>query len=408
MKAVVVIIEGLGAAMIGPYGSATSTTPAINRLAATSLVLDQCFIDSFELANQLRSLWTAVHANCPQTEQWTLWRWLAEQNVPAQLVTDSSAAAQLAEEFGCPHVTLVDAVESTEPAQAAEDCTLMHVFAEAIEVLSAPETEGLVWIHARGLRHAWDAPLDLRQAMTDPEDPDPPADVIVPDLCVDEETDPDLIVGWGQVAAAQVAVLDEAIDALQQTLEARGDGDQWAWLLSSTGGIPLGEHGCIGRATLAGYSEEIQVPAIIRPSSNPPIGTRRAELCQLPDLPITLLIAMGFENLPNAKFWGRSMWQAGPPRASTQWPPEFTLACLEQDESLWVRTPAWSLVKIASGAVHLFVKPDDRWEVSDISARRDDISDQLQALMSTVRVATAECARDKLPALEAMLTSMQR
>ena len=37
------------------------------------------------------------------------------------------------------------------------------------------------------------------------------------------------IVGWGQVADAQVAVLDEAIDALEQTVAARPDADQWTW-----------------------------------------------------------------------------------------------------------------------------------------------------------------------------------
>lgn len=408
MKAVVVIVEGLGAAMLGPYGSATSTTPAINRLAARSLVLDQCFIDSFELATQLRSLWTAMHASCSQTLNWTLWHWLAEHDVPAQLITDSEEAAQVAQEYGCGEVMLIDVDPVEEPALAAEDCKLMHVFAAAMDVLTNPGADGLVWIHAKGLRHSWDAPLELRQAMTDPEDPEPPAVVEIPDICVDETTDPDLIVGWGQVAAAQVAVLDEAIDALQQTLAARSDNEEWAWLLSSTGGIPLGEHGCIGRALHEGYAEEIAVPAIIRPSEMPPIGTRRAELCQLPDLPITLLAAMGFKDLPNEALWGRCMWQAGPPRASTAWPADFTLAWLEHNESLWMRTPAWSFVKTAVGSLRLFVKPDDRWEVSDIAGRRDDIIDQLQTLLPEVRAATNQASRTALPVLEAMLTSLHR
>jgi hypothetical protein len=408
MKAVVVIVEGLGAAMLGPYGSATSTTPAINRLAARSLVLDQCFVDSFEPAIQLRSLWTGMHASCSHASNWTLWRWLAEQNVPAQLITDSEEAANVAQQYGCEEVTLVDVDPGEEPALAAEDCNLMHVFAAAIDVLADPETDGLVWIHAKGLRHDWDAPLELRLGMTDPEDPEPPAEVGIPDICVDVATDPDLIVGWGQVAAAQVAVLDEAIDALQQTLAARIDNEEWAWLLSSTGGIPLGEHGCIGRALHEGYAEEIAVPAIVRPSEMPPIGTRRAELCQLPDLPITLLAAMGFKDLPNDALWGRCMWQAGPPRASTQWPADFTLAWLEHGESLWIRTPAWSLVKTAAGGLRLFVKPDDRWEVSDIAGRRDDIVDQLQALLPDVRVATDQSNRSALPVLESMLTSLHR
>lgn len=408
MKALVIIVEGLGAAMIGPYGSATSTTPAMNRLAAQSLVLDQCFLDSFDLQTQLRSLWTATHANCPAPTTWNLWQALSERGVPCQLITDSVEAADLAEALGCPHVTVVDAAPTSEPAEDTEDCRLTGVFAAALQQLVNPDTDGLVWIHARGLRHPWDAPLDLRQAMTDPEDPSPPSDTEVPDLAIDQDTDPDVIVGWGQVAAAQVAVLDEAIDGLQQAIAARHDGDQWAWLLSSTGGVPLGEHGLVGRSRREGYAEEIAVPVLLRPSTPLPVGIRRGELCQLPDLPLTLLVAMGYDREHLPAVWGLNMWQAGPPRRSTEWPAETTIAWLAHGDHLWIRTPAWSLLQNAGAGARLFVKPDDRWEVSDIAARRDDIVDQLLALAPQLQSATARSARQELPKLDAELTSLQR
>lgn len=408
MKALVIIVEGLGTAMVGAYGSATATTPAIDRLAARSLVLDQCFLDSFDLESQLRSLWTATHAGCSHRPTWSLWQTLSERNVRGHLITDSAEAARLAEKFGCPQVTLVDVPAASEPAATADQCSLMHVFAAAMEELALPETSGLVWIHARGLRHAWDAPLELRQAMTDPEDPPPPDQATFPDIVVDEDTDPDLIVGWGQVAAAQVAVLDEAIDAIDQTIADRGDSDKWTWMLSSTGGIPLGEHGRIGRALGEAYSEEIALPAMVRRAGSPPVGMRRAELCQLPDLPLTLLVAMGIEQPPLASLWGRNMWQAGPPRVPTQWPPEHTLAWLASGDHLWIRTPAWSLLKTGDGPARLFVKLDDRWEVSDIASRREDIVEQLLALAPALRNATEQSARPALPKLDAVLTSLLR
>lgn len=411
MKALVIIVEGLGTAMVGAYGSATATTPAIDRLASQSLVLDQCFVDSFELESQLRSLWTATHASCEQPPAWTLWHALSERNVPGRLITDSPEAARVAEKYGCPQVTLVDVPAVSEPATTAEECSLMHVFAAAMEELASPETSGLVWIHARGLRHVWDAPLELRQAMTDPEDPPPPDSATFPDIVVDAETDPDLIVGWGQVAAAQVAVLDEAIDAIdaiEQTIAAREDRDQWTWLLSSTGGVPLGEHGLIGRSHGQAYTEETAVPAMIRRAAGPPVGMRRAELCQLPDLPLTLLVAMGIDPPHAPKLWGRNMWRAGPPRISTQWPPEHTLAWLAQHDKLWIRTPAWSLLQTGDEPAHLYVKPDDRWEVSDIASRRSDVVEQLLALLPQLRAATNESARDALPKLDEALTSLLR
>ncbi|MGN6134281.1 MAG: hypothetical protein ACTHOU_07240 [Aureliella sp.] len=408
MKALAIIVEGLGAAMLGPYGSSTSTTPAINRLAAQSLVLDQCFVDSFDLRLQLRSLWTAAHGSSLAPSTWNLWQALTERGIPAQLITDSSQAAEVAQTYGCPQITLVDVPAAGEAAESAEDCSLMHVFAVAMQQLANPETEGLVWIHARGLRHPWDAPLALRQAMTDPEDPAPPSSVELPDVMVDDETDPDLIVGWGQVAAAQVAVLDEAIDALEQVIAARDDAHQWAWLLASTGGTPLGEHGRIGRSRCEGYAEEIAVPAIVRPGEPLAVGVRRAELCQLPDLPLTLLVAMGWAEQELPSLWGRNLWQSGPPRMSTQWPVEATLAWLGHGEHTWIRTPAWSLLQTGDQPARLYVKPDDRWEVSDIAARRDDIVEQLTALLPALRSAADRSKRGALPQLDTALTSLQR
>ena len=394
--------------MLGAYGSATSTTPAIDRLAAQSLVLDQCFVDSFDLKLQLRSLWTGMHANCVSPSSWNIWRALEERNQHCQLITDSPEVAELASSYGCPQVTLVEVPHVTEPAETAVDCSLTHVFAAAIQHLADPQTNGLIWIHARGLRHPWDAPLDLRTAMTDPEDPLPPSTTVLPDVTVDDDTDPDLIVGWGQVAAAQVAVLDEAIDALEQALAAREDGDEWAWLLSSTGGVPLGEHGLIGRARQEAYAEEVAIPVIVHPAIPLPVGFRRAELCQLPDLPLTLLVAMGCDVEHASGLWGRNMWQAGPPRMSTEWPAEMSLAWFERDDHLWIRTPAWSLLQTKDMAAQLYVKPDDRWEVSDIAARRDDIVDQLLALAPQLRSASGQSLRTALPQLDKVLTSLQR
>ncbi len=95
MKAVVIVVEGLGASMVGAYGSATFSTPAINRLAANGLLLDQCFLDSFSLEEQLQSLWTARHANGAKESGWNFWRALADRNVPAQLITDCEKSQRL-------------------------------------------------------------------------------------------------------------------------------------------------------------------------------------------------------------------------------------------------------------------------------------------------------------------------
>ncbi len=409
MKAVVIVVEGLGASMVGAYGSATFSTPAINRLAANGLLLDQCFLDSFSLEEQLQSLWTARHANGAKESGWNFWRALADRNVPAQLITDCEKVAEIATQFGCPEVALVDVPAVDQAAENSDECILMHVFATAIDILSNPDTDGVVWIHSRGLRHPWDAPLYIREAMIDPEDPAPPSETQLPEMSVDEDTDPDLIVGWGQVAAAQVAVLDEALDALEMALIDRESMDSWTWLLLSLGGIPLGEHGALGIAQQLGYNEEIAIPVIIRPAQPLPIGMRRSELCQLPDVLPTLLSAMEFgADFPDS-VWGRSLWDLQPPARSIAWKSEFTTAWFASDTMTWIRTPAWSAMRIhADDVMHLYVKPDDRWEVNDVAGLREDVLQELWTLLPAIEQATGSGQRHQLPQFDEFLTSMIR
>ncbi len=188
-KALVIVTEGVGAGMLGAYGSATSTTPALNRLAARSLVLDQCLIDTHELPRQLQSLWTACHASQTNRTDWNIWKHWSTHGLSCQLLTDSSVVAELAQQAGCDKVTLIDVQEEHEAADYGEDCGLVQVFAEAMDLLASEDAPDVLWIHSRALRLAWDAPVELRAAMTDPEDPPPPVDVRLPEMQLDEDSD---------------------------------------------------------------------------------------------------------------------------------------------------------------------------------------------------------------------------
>jgi hypothetical protein len=389
MNALVILAEGLGSGMLGAYGSATCITPAIDRLAARSLVLDRCSLDSLDFGSQLRSLWTATHAAAAQPSAvWSMWRALAEHGIPAKLITDSPDAARCAQELGCEEIMLVDPPHATEPAGDAEQCAMMQVFATALDELSRPETQGLVWVHARALQLPWDAPLDLRRSFIDPEDPEPPLDVQLPAFRVDKQTDPDLVIGWGQVAAAQVAVLDQAMEALDAALDQRSDAERWARMITSLGGYPLGEHGQVGQLQPAATSEAVLVPAIFCPPAAPPVGSRRGELCQLPDLVPTLLetLAAPTPLLDAERLWGRSMWSQEPTPPSLYWPREHALAWLVSPSVRSVRTAAWALIVEPSSAEEeprrrLYAKPDDRWEANDVASRMPAVVAQLEALL---------------------------
>jgi arylsulfatase A-like enzyme len=406
---IVVVVEGVNTGLVGAYGTNTAVTPAIDRLAAHGLVLDQCFVDSLDSQKQLYSLWTGRHAAQDADPTWSMWQQVQSDGYEACLITDCPVAAQIAEQLGCPRVTLIEADTPQEPAEDWTECALMRVFVAAVEELSESESKRLVWIHSRGLRHAWDAPLELRERFIDPEDPEPPSEACVPDISVTKETDPDEIIGWGQVAAAQVAVVDQAIDILVSTIESREDADQWVWMLASPGGVPLGEHGRVGWGMPQLHGEELSCLAIVRPSGAQPLGSRRAELCQLPDLLVTLMDAMGINVPATAALWGKSMLRLGTFSAPQHWPAYFQSACVfESADDQWIRTPAWSVTSHSGRPPKLFVKPDDRWEVSDVSSRRSDIVERLQEIAREFRECLRTGQREQLSQLEDELGNLLR
>ncbi|MCA9160204.1 MAG: sulfatase-like hydrolase/transferase, partial [Planctomycetales bacterium] len=105
-SAVVVVIEGLGTNLVGAYGSSTAITPTLDQMASQGVLLDQCFLDSQQLHEQLRSLWTAAHALQTGALPWNLWqafaaRWGGGSRVSglARLLTDSPQVAELAEQM---------------------------------------------------------------------------------------------------------------------------------------------------------------------------------------------------------------------------------------------------------------------------------------------------------------------
>lgn len=434
-----IVVEGMGTGLVGAYGSCTAITPAIDSLAAKGILLDQCFVDSQNLPQQLASLWTARHALQSSERKWNLWQAVSERENAAwgaRLFTDCEQVASVADDYGCPSVTLVEPPLAKSPASDSSQCSLMSLFAAAAEELASGDP-GLLWIHSRGLRLPWDAPLELRAKFADPDDPLPPSEIEPPAFDVGPHTDPDDLVGWGQVAAAQCAVIDEAISALLHTVAGRNDAALWSWLLTSLGGVPLGEHGRVGWGFPQLFGEELHTATIVVPAPPLPIGVRRPELFQLPDIAASVaeLLAIdvttekgGYNRVARRSgTWGRSAIQYGVAESPQRWPNELSLAMIAGNQQVWLRTPAWSAVlpvapteSESSGPdltelghtelepEKLFVKPEDRWEVSNIADRRRDIVVRHHELAQVFWEAARHDDRSKLPTLEDDLTNLLR
>ena len=61
-RAVVLVIDRLGAGYLGPFGNTWIDTPCFNQLASQSLLVDQAWIDSPQLHSLYRTLWQGGHA----------------------------------------------------------------------------------------------------------------------------------------------------------------------------------------------------------------------------------------------------------------------------------------------------------------------------------------------------------
>lgn len=438
---IVIVVEGLSTNLISGYGSNIARTPTIDQIGARGLMLDQCFVDSPALGDQLRSLWTGRHAlqstlsNTGETLPTTLWDLLSESGQAGCLITDSEFVAQSADGFGCNESILVEASRNEKPVETVFDSGVTSVFAAAAEELIDASRKGLIWLHSRGLRLPWDAPLPLRDQFADPEDPEPPREVGPPSFEITDQTDPDLVTGWGQVAAAQVAVVDEAISAIQAVIESRDDADSWSWCILSLGGVPLGEEKLFGWRNDASdvdntlqpqlTENQLAVAAILASADASGIGARRSELFQLPDLFHTALNLLQGEHgnvaaasdsdttglaLKNsdASVWGSTCLERRFSSSPQDWAAAHQLAAMQDaDGQVWIRSPAWS-ARLCNEQAELYVKPDDRWEVSDVASRRPDILRMLKQAWVNFELAAMSGNRNSLQTLDEELTQLIR
>jgi len=70
-----------------------------------------------------------------------------------------------------------------------------------------------------------------------------------------------------------------------------------------------------------------------------------------------------------------------------------------------LRTPAWYARFTSPDATELYAKPDDRWEVNEVSSRCSDVVEQLLQAESATREALAGGRPDDVPPLPDVLVA---
>ena len=380
-KTVVLTVDRLGAGFLGPYGNTWIETPAMNLLASQSVLFENCFIDSARSYGCLQSLLTGIHAAEKQLKTLTLPDLVREQNGTSVLITDDRVLAEgtIGEWFD--EVILLELpIKTAKHCDEIEDTQLARLFAGAIQTLEQSTSSRLIWIHSRGMAGPWDAPLELRNQFADDDDPPPPEIVEPPSLKLDAAHNPDDTLGLGFAYAGQICVLDICLAALLDRLAELFADQQTMFIFAGTRGYPMGEHGSVGGARDDLYEEFIHVPLMIRVPGRRYALTRIQSICQPSDIWSVSRDWISKTADSAADDEHASIGQCSALQQLVDLPSRSACAIICGERQFGFRTPAWYLRKTEQ-THQLFVKPDDRWEVNEVSNRCTSITAQLAEML---------------------------
>jgi hypothetical protein len=406
---IVLVIDRLGAAMLGPYGNTWIDTPNFNHLASASLLCENAIADSPDLRQAYRGYLTGEHAlgSADGRSHWLRLRNLLEASDDALLsmeppansvgsmanwvdeatragkrtvlLTDDEEVArfEVCQAFG-EHVLVPQGAEEGSAKDVAET-GIARLFEAAAELLPTLQAPFVLVVHSRGMEGLWDAPLELRNRFADEDDPTPPPIVVPPNERIGRDFDPDLVLGYRHAYAGQVTLLDMCLGMLLDEIERQKWSGEVATILTSPRGFPLGQHGRIGPCDAALYSELVHVPLMVRLPRRGSFAQRRQALVQSSDLAATCAGLLGMDGL-----WAssRSLVRLLSEGDASGWQVATALAAGQR----LIRTPAWLLretIRDGEGLTHeLFAKPDDYWEVNEIANRASDIVQLLAGELS--------------------------
>lgn len=356
---VVVSIDRLGAGWLGPYGNAWIPTPALNRLAAESVLCEFMVSDSWDLGAVYRSYFSGVAAwRTVDSTQPALAQLARAANYKTLLITDADEIARHPFAPSFEHIDLLTWNRPARTALAANQTRLGDVFTAAAEALPRSDKPKFLWIHAAAMKAAWDAPQELRERVAAEDDPQPQSFVEPPSLELAKDYDPDFMLGIVQAYAAEVMAFDENLGTLLAALDAISDPAHTLLILTSPRGYALGEHLRVGAAGDALRGELLQVPLLVRYPDRATELTRLGGLHQPID--VYSLIAGAIKSQQPISL-----------ESSVH-----EIIAASASGEIGLRTPHWFYRQSGTGencVKELYAKPDDRWEVNEVSQRAADV-----------------------------------
>ena len=377
---IVLIIDRLGAGYLGPYGNTWIDTPGFNRLAAQSMLIEFAMADTIELPRLYRSYWRGQHAASDGELAIGLPEIILPTAIQSALITDAVEVADLPDARLFDERLVLSPSPSPVVATELEQTELARVFAAALDWLETAPEPFLLWIHARGMDGAWDAPLEFRNQFADEDDPDPPNLAVPPAKRLDRDYDPDEMLGFQHAYAGQVALLDVCLGVFLETLGGLPNCEDTMLVATSPRGYPLGEHGRIGACDLALYGESIHVPWFLRLPAMAGAAVRCLDFVQPPDLCATILDWLELSHDDQHR-WGQSIL----PLVDCIPQPWRDRTCSVAGGFTAFRSPAWLLHRHPDGQCELYAKPDDRLEANEVSTRCPEAVEALETAFADFR-----------------------
>jgi arylsulfatase A-like enzyme len=405
----VVVARGLQLGAIGCYGNGWIDTPALDRLASEGVVFDQHFADAAS-PEGARAAWRSGLYNLPATaappgkETHDLLERLTVHGVPCCLITDARRPLPPSFVHGWSEVHLATPTEDDTPLEA----TL--AVAEKRLKQGLGDSGFLLWVEFANLLPPWETPMDFQEPYfsnepleeddeegpidEDEEEEDPLTPLEDPEPGLVDPEDDDFYLRLQTTHGAAVTYLDAGLAQLLETLNDLEMADKTLVIVLSDSGQALAEHGVIGPIRPWLHEEIVHLPLLIRLPGHIEGGRRVAALTQAVDLAPTLADFFGLAPLP---CHGQSLvplW-----RGEMDHVRDYICAGLQVGEGIeWcLRTPDWAfllpvqpLPDDPTRTPHLYVKPDDRWEVNNVVQHHLDWSEVLEQTLRAFVAATRQ------------------
>lgn len=374
------LIDGLHSGFPGAYGNSEGLTPAFDSLASESVLFDQYFVNTMDLAHVYEGFWNAMDpAEKDPVSLNALPGILKDRNYRTVLLTNDSTIANLEAASAFEEILVIDEKNSDNP-ESLEDSPLYSIFSQwGSKILkmnrSADDRPFLIWCHLKEFYAPWNIPESWLQENAEKNSSD-------------QFQADDLFEKRRKRYKIAVRLLDDLLAGLLDVFDQYDLWDDLIFLLGSSRGYnfqkpdllenEVSESKVSKNETFDLVPDEIHLPLLIRFPDQKFASVRVGGLCQPADLYHTLACEYHerSEDLPGLF----------PLMNETKDQIHEWIRVVEKDPQSLKRaliTDQWffKIFKDVNGdpgqKFELYVRPDDRWCVNEVAGRCADIVEEL-------------------------------